>query len=99
MRVKGCQVIRGQRQGANNSGGGGAMAAYVIVEMEVTDTVRFSEYQRLAPPVLAQYGGKLLVAGPPAASPEGDWHPGRITLLEFPSLERAQAWHDAPEYE
>ena len=30
---------------------------------------------------------------------EGDWHPTRIVMLEFPSMEKARAWYDSPEYQ
>jgi uncharacterized protein (DUF1330 family) len=29
---------------------------------------------------------------------EGDWSPSRLVVLEFPSVERARAWWDSPEY-
>ena len=75
------------------------MAAYVIVDIEVTDPVGFGEYQKLAGPIVAKYGGRLLAAGPPAATLEGKWQPKGVTLLEFPSIEQARQWHDAPEYQ
>ena len=29
---------------------------------------------------------------------EGDWTPGRLVLLEFPSMDLARAWWSSPEY-
>lgn len=29
---------------------------------------------------------------------EGDWHPGRIVVLEFPTADKAKAWWDSPDY-
>ena len=29
---------------------------------------------------------------------EGDWHPERVVVLEFPSLEQARKFYDSPEY-
>jgi uncharacterized protein (DUF1330 family) len=29
---------------------------------------------------------------------EGDWRPGRIVVLEFPTVELAKAWWDSPGY-
>jgi uncharacterized protein (DUF1330 family) len=75
------------------------MAAYVIVDIAVTDPAGFAEYQKVAGPIVAKYGGRLLAAGPPAATLEGDWHPKGMTVIEFPSVEVARQWHAAPEYQ
>lgn len=72
------------------------MAAYIIVDTEVTDPAGFHEYVNVAGPIVAKYGGRLLAAGPPAAILEGSWHPKGVTLIEFPSVERAQQWYTAP---
>jgi len=75
------------------------MAAYVIVDIEVTDPAAFGQYQQVAGPILAKYGGKLLAAGPVGAVLEGDWRPKGVTVIEFPTSEDARRWHDAPEYQ
>ena len=74
------------------------MAAYVILDIEVTDPVLYSEYRKLAPPIVAKYGGKYLVRGGKSETLEGDWSPHRLVLLEFESLERVKEWIDSPEY-
>ena len=75
------------------------MAAYVVVDIEVTDAAGFHEYLNVAGPIVANYGGRLLAAGPPAAILEGSWHPKGVTVIEFPSVEQAKQWHTAPEYQ
>ncbi len=75
------------------------MAAYVIVDIEVTDPVGFGEYQKAAGPIVAKYGGTFLAAGPPAATLEGSWQPKATVVIEFPSLEQVRQWYDAPEYQ
>lgn len=74
------------------------MAAYVIVDIQVTDPAGYAEYRRLAPPVVAAYGGKYLVRGGALETLEGDWAPQRLVILEFPSVAQAKAWWDSPEY-
>ena len=74
------------------------MAAYVIVEIEVTEPVGYAEYRELAPPIVAAYGGRYLARGGDVTVLEGDWRPTRLVILEFPSAAQAQAWWDAPEY-
>jgi len=49
------------------------MPAYVIVEIEVTDPIVYEEYKKLAPAIVAQYGGKYLARGGHTEVLEGDW--------------------------
>ena len=74
------------------------MTAYVINDMEVTDPVAFEKYRQLSPPTVAQYGGRFLARGGATRTLEGAWSPKRLVILEFASVERAQAWLDSPEY-
>lgn len=74
------------------------MSAYVIVNIEVTDPVRYEDYKRLAAPTIAQYDGRYLVRGGAAECVEGTWTPRRVVVLEFPSMDRARAWLHSPEY-
>ena len=74
------------------------MTAYVINDMLVTDAVIFDEYRKLSPPTVAQYGGRFLARGGATKTLEGNWLPKRLVVVEFPSVERAQAWIDSPEY-
>ena len=74
------------------------MAAYVINDMEVTDAVTFDEYRKLSPATVTLYGGRFLARGGATLTFEGSWSPKRLVILEFPSVERAQAWLESPEY-
>ena len=75
------------------------MAAYVIVDIEVTDPTAYEEYRALAPPLVAKYGGKYLVRGGNFEKVEGNWTPNRLVVLEFESLERAKEFYNSEEYE
>jgi len=74
------------------------MAAYVIAEVEVTDSAAYEEYRKKVPATIAQYGGKYLVRGGATEAKEGGWAPARFVILEFPSMEQARRWYDSPEY-
>lgn len=74
------------------------MPAYFIVDLEVTDAAGFDEYRKQVPATIARYGGKYLVRGGKTETLEGDWQPGRIVVLEFPSVEQARRWYDSEEY-
>jgi len=74
------------------------MTAYIILDIEVNDPAGYEEYKKLGPPTVALYGGKYVARGGKTETLEGDWQPGRIVMLEFPSLEQAKAWINSPEY-
>ena len=74
------------------------MSAYFIVDLEVTDPAGIEEYRKQVPATIAKYGGRYLVRGGKHETLEGDWRPGRVVLLEFPSAEQAKRWYDSEEY-
>lgn len=74
------------------------MSAYVCVEIEVHDPETYAEYIKVAPPSIAQYGGRYIVRGGRNETLEGDWSPRRFVILEFDSMEAAKAWWNSPEY-
>jgi|SRR5262249_44615082 len=74
------------------------MPAYVVVEVEVEDAVRYEDYKPMVPPSLVPYGGRFLVRGGKVETLEGDWAPQRFVMVEFPSVEKAKAWWNSPEY-
>ena len=74
------------------------MPAYVIVDVTIEDPVRYEKYKQLAPPSIAQYGGRYVARGGKTETLEGAWAPGRIVLLEFPDAASARGWWDSPEY-
>jgi len=74
------------------------MAAYVIAEVEVTDSTAYDEYRKKVPATVEQYGGKFLVRGGATETREGGWAPQRFVILEFPSMAQARRWYDSPEY-
>jgi uncharacterized protein (DUF1330 family) len=74
------------------------MPAYVVATVTVNDPVRYAEYRRLVEPTLAHHGGRFIVRGGAIEPLEGPWRPGRLVILEFPSVEHARAWWHSPEY-
>ena len=74
------------------------MAAYVIVDIEVTDDLGMAEYRKLVPASVEKYGGRFAVRGGKFEVREGNWQPKRIVVLEFPSMDAARRWYGSPEY-
>jgi uncharacterized protein (DUF1330 family) len=73
-------------------------AAYVIVEMKISDPEQYKQYMAAAPATIAAAGGEYLVRGGRHEALEGDWQPARVAILKFPSYEKAKAWYDAGGY-
>ena len=74
------------------------MPAYIIVDVTVHDPEGYADYKKLTPATVALYGGKFLARGGKTETLEGDWQPGRLVILEFPTSEQAKAWVNSPEY-
>jgi uncharacterized protein (DUF1330 family) len=74
------------------------MPAYIIVDVNVTNPQRYEDYKKLTPGSLVPFEGKFIVRGGASETLEGDWHPGRIVVLQFPSMEKAKAWWSSDGY-
>ena len=74
------------------------MKAYIIVDVHINNPTLYEEYRKLTPASLVPYDGKFIVRGGTTATLEGDWAPGRVVVLEFPSVEKAKAWWSSPGY-
>jgi len=48
------------------------MAAYLVVDIDVTDPAQFEEYKKLAPAAIDKYGGRYLIRGGAYEAIEGD---------------------------
>jgi uncharacterized protein (DUF1330 family) len=74
------------------------MSAYVIVEVDVHNPVGYEEYKKLTPATLVAFDGRFAVRGGRVETLEGDWEPGRVVILEFPTVERAKEWWNSEIY-
>ena len=74
------------------------MPAYVIVDVEITDAVEYEGYKKLTPGSLLPFDGKFIVRGGETETLEGNWKPGRMVVLEFPTVEKAKQWWSSDTY-
>jgi len=74
------------------------MPAYIIVDIDIMDPEGYEEYKKLTPATLALYKGKFVVRGGVTETLEGNWDPGRIVILEFPTVADAKMWWASAEY-
>lgn len=74
------------------------MPAYVIADNDIHDPDAYAAYAQQVPATLPPYDGRLLVAGGDFTVEEGGWDVHRLVVIEFPDMERLNAWADSPEY-
>lgn len=74
------------------------MAAYVIVQYDITDPEGYQAYGPLAGPSVAAYRGEVVTAGPPLHTLEGK-APATVVVLRFPDAEMARDWYESPQYQ
>ena len=73
-------------------------AAYIIVDMQITDVEQYRQYMAEAPAAIAAAGGEYLVRGGRFETLEGWWQPARIAMLRFPDYAAAKAFYDGEMY-
>ena len=74
------------------------MAAYVIGEIDVKDAAGYDDYRRQVLATVQKFGGRFLARGGRTEALEGNWQPKRLVVIEFPSMEKLEAWYRSPEY-
>ena len=75
------------------------MPAYLIVETDITDPEQYEQYKAGSPGAIAAFGGRFIARGGELAVLEGDWHPSRLVLVEFPDLETAKQFYASEQYQ
>ena len=76
------------------------MPAYMISQVTVTDKEKFQSYLAQTQPIAAKFGAKPVVMGtqPKMLNGESDGHQ-MVFVIEFPTMERLEAWHHSDEYQ
>ena len=74
------------------------MPAYVVVQAEALNPDEYRVYQQQVPATLEPHGGRFIIRGGDQHVLEGS-SPGRLVVLEFPSIDHARAWYHSPDYQ
>ena len=74
------------------------MPAYIIVDVTITNPEEYEAYKLLTPASITAHAGRFIVRGGATEILEGDWHHGRIVVLEFPTTGQAKTWWASAEY-
>ncbi len=86
------------RTPAERRGTGAAVNGYWIGRMDVRDDEAYKRYVAANAQAFARFGGRFIVRGGPYTAAEGSAR-SRNVVIEFPSLEAAEACYHSPEYQ
>ena len=76
------------------------MAAYLVVDTDLTNPEAYEEYKLKARPIAEKYGGEYLARGGKMNIKEAQlWSPKRLVLVKFSSFEQAEKFYDSAEYQ
>lgn len=75
------------------------MTAYWVARSRISDPVEYKKYTDRVPGIIGKFGGKVLARGGKYKILEGPEKFHRFIVIEFPSLQAAEACHKSPEYE
>ena len=75
------------------------MSAYVIFDVDISDSKQYQEFMSGVKPALEAAGAKYLARGGAHKVYEGDWEPRRIVLLEFPSVDAWESFYGGATYQ
>jgi len=74
------------------------MAAYIIVQANITDKEKYKEYLNKVTSIVEKYSGEYLVRGGKYEKMLGNWDYERTVVIKFPSYEKALEWYNSEEY-
>ena len=74
------------------------MAAYVIVDVEITDASLYGKFMEQVTSTVESHGGKFVARGGKLEIVLGEWAPKRVAILQFNNLDQVHSWLQSPEY-
>ena len=74
-------------------------SAYILVDVDIHNPEIYESYKQQVVPIVKTFGGEYIARGGALDVIQDElWSPTRIVLLKFPSMARAKAFMDSPEY-
>jgi uncharacterized protein (DUF1330 family) len=74
------------------------MVAYFIAQIKWDSPEAREIYVKGLSGMVEKYGGRYLVTSSESRIVEGEWLPGRLVVVEFPTMASLRAWYDSEEY-
>ncbi|HSE95157.1 MAG TPA: DUF1330 domain-containing protein, partial [Methylomirabilota bacterium] len=75
------------------------MPAYWVARSKINDPASYKRYTDRVPEIIRRYQGRVLARGGRFRILEGPETFGRFVVIEFPTLEQAEACFRSPEYQ
>ena len=76
-----------------------ARKAYAIGMLTLQNKDWVKDYGPKTAEIIKRHGGRYLISGSPPEALEGAAYPANVlVVVEFPSLEKAEAWYQDPDY-
>ena len=73
--------------------------AYILVDVDIHNPEIYESYKQQAVPIVKAFGGEYIARGGALDVVQDElWSPTRIVLLKFPSMAKAKAFIESPEY-
>lgn len=76
------------------------MPAFFIADISASDMEKYQSgsYLDVIPDIASRYGGKYRARGGNTEVLEGDWHPKRLVVVEFPSMGDLLEFYNSEDY-
>jgi uncharacterized protein (DUF1330 family) len=74
------------------------VGAYFVLQIEWTSEEAKQEYVKGLSNMIEKNGGDFIIASSKFRVVEGEWKPGLLVVIRFPTMEQLSAWYDSAEY-
>lgn len=74
------------------------MSAYIVIQSRIFDPEPMVDYKNSVLPIIANFGGRHIGRGSEIEALEGKRPDGRVSIIEFPTMEALHAFWHSPEY-
>ena len=74
------------------------MPAYIIVQVNITNNVKYKEYLKQVSEIVEQYKGQYIVRGGKFTKMLGQWDYERTVVIKFPTYEMAMDFYKSDKY-
>jgi uncharacterized protein (DUF1330 family) len=74
------------------------MVAYFMAQIKWDSSEARETYIKGLSGMVEKHGGRFIVTSSESKVVEGEWLPGRLVVIEFPTIGALRAWYDSEEY-
>ena len=74
------------------------MPAYIIVQVNITNNVKYKEYLKQVTEIVEKYKGQYIVRGGKYKKMLGKWDYERTVVIQFPTYKKAMDFYKSDKY-